>query len=522
MEIAEVQDRKRLERYLEGLPEGERREVAVRVAFRAAARVLPIAARDFATNPELKKRDLTAAATFGVLSIAGVAAVTSTPAIADASYAASDAAASASDASYAASASDAAASDAAASASDAAYAAEAAYAASASDASAADIWDVVRLDLTDGEYGPLWRNGAMPDTLVQAWADAKTAMGKDPKADWSFWVAWYERVLAGRDFLPNDMAPILNELRKEDWEKGPAHINPLFDGVLAKYRAQDAETELGNAVPVDFSFDAMAKVMRMVGIDNNMAHLRAPEVVQAFVDDSEEVRDLFVDFTDYAGDLKGTGNHAGVLIRATEKVLKEFRRTEDQTHLRAGMLITIASELEAFSKDQKARADLGVTLAGMLDTRIGKLKALCRKHFGPSYVTLAPLAQLTLDQISQDAVLDLFDDAISRIESLPSANLVKLDHEGLAVLHDMRRELTDFRAAIGEASTEEFQAMLEGRFAQVSGALGLTLNRFYLRSAAAGGKLADNADQVAKRGKQVKNLWDILQSVSENWNGEGL
>ena len=118
----------------------------------------------------------------------------------------------------------------------------------------------------------------------------------------------------------------------------------------------------------------------MVGIDNNMAHLRAPEVVQAFVDDSEEVRDLFVDFTDYAGDLKGTGNHAGVLIRATEKVLKEFQRTEDQTHLRAEMLITIASELEAFSKDQKARADLGETLAGMLDARIGKLKALCRKH----------------------------------------------------------------------------------------------------------------------------------------------
>ena len=72
-------------------------------------------------------------------------------------------------------------------------------------------------------------------------ADAKTAMGKDPKADWSFWIAWYERVLAGRDFLPNDMAPILNELRKADWNKGPAHINPLFDGVLAKYRAQDIE-----------------------------------------------------------------------------------------------------------------------------------------------------------------------------------------------------------------------------------------------------------------------------------------
>ena len=247
MEIAEVQNRFSLERYLDGLPKGERREVAVRVAFRAAARVLPIAALDFATNQDLLRRDLTAAPIFGFVAIASVAAVSPTGAIApdasaSAAYAtaasayAADAASSAYTANtYAASASAYAAADAAASA----YAADAA--AYAVDATAADVWDVVRLDLTEGDNGPLWRDGAMPDLLVQAWTDAKTAMGKDTKADWSFWIAWYERVLAGRDFLPSDMAPILNKLRKEDWKKGPAHINPLFDGVLAKYRAQDIE-----------------------------------------------------------------------------------------------------------------------------------------------------------------------------------------------------------------------------------------------------------------------------------------
>ena len=230
MEIAEVQDRESLERYLEALPEDERREVAVRVAFRAAARVLPIAALNFALSQAYIMRDLTAVSIFGALSIAGVAALTSTPAIAtsaadNASFTATAAADKPSFAVAAASSSFASA--------DAAAAAYASY--------LADIWDFARLDLTDGEHGPLWGDGAIPDALVQVWADAKTAMGKDPKADWSFWIAWYERVLAGRDFLPNDMAPILNELRKADWNKGPAHINPLFDGVLAKYRAQDIE-----------------------------------------------------------------------------------------------------------------------------------------------------------------------------------------------------------------------------------------------------------------------------------------
>ena len=221
MEIAEVQDRESLERYLEALPEDERREVAVRVAFRAAARVLPIAALNFALSQAYIMRDLTAVSIFGALSIAGVAALTSTPAIATSA---------ADNASFTVAAAAAAASSFASADASAAYASY-----------LADIWDFARLDLTDGEHGPLWGDGAIPDALVQVWADAKTAMGKDPKADWSFWIAWYERVLAGRDFLPNDMAPILNELRKADWNKGPAHINPLFDGVLAKYRAQDIE-----------------------------------------------------------------------------------------------------------------------------------------------------------------------------------------------------------------------------------------------------------------------------------------
>ena len=47
----------------------------------------------------------------------------------------------------------------------------------------------------------------------------------------------------------------------------------------------------------------------------------------------------------------------------------------------------------------------------------------------------------------------------------------------LLSLHDMRRELTDFRAAIREASTEEFQAMLEGQVCTSVGCIGFDVKQ---------------------------------------------
>lgn len=80
--------------------------------------------------------------------------------------------------------------------------------------------------------------------LAAAWRAARTALQSDTTADWSFWIAWYERVLAGQDTLPDELAPIFNRLTREDWNKGPAHINPMFDAVLAMYRADDVAQPL--------------------------------------------------------------------------------------------------------------------------------------------------------------------------------------------------------------------------------------------------------------------------------------
>lgn len=261
----------------------------------------------------------------------------------------------------------------------------------------------------------------------------------------------------------------------------------------------------------------MAKVMRLVGIDDDNAHLRQPGVVQAFCDDAEEARDALQDFADYASEISGPSNYAGVFQRAAQKILTEFTRTNDQTHLRARRVVKLAEELELFAQDEEARADIKAPLAAILDNALSQLKTLCRKHFGPSYLALAPLANLTLDHVDQNAVLALFDDIISRMETDNLTDLVDLDLEGQAVLASMVRELHDTRALLAAATSDEFRAILESRFAQNSGAFGLVLNRYAEQSYVALGTLHSKGKAAVSAYKTVNSLADIIKAVTKNF-----
>ncbi len=503
MDASEVQDVESLRRYLEALPEEEQWETALRVMFRAVARLIPVNLQ-ICLKRQSPIGSHEALDVFGPISVAGDVSLSSTSLT-----------------------------SAAVSAVDGPLSAAAEFASFAVDNAVAtvknirfstegelfDLWQIVRADLAHPSGCVLW-SGGQPNALAKAWQTAKTALQEDTTADWSFWIAWYERVLAGRDTLPDALAPIFNRLTEEDWEKGPAHINPLFDEVLALYQADEsASTPLSRAYPVDFSFDTLRRVMRLIGIDDNMKHLRDPSIVQAFLDDAEQLSDDFTDFADYARELAPGGNYAGVLRRAAGKVIKEFDRTQDLTHLRAERLVQLGSELELFAVSEQGRADLGDPLAEILDKRIEALKLLCRKHFGPSYQTLAPLAELHLDQIDQESVLHLFDQAITLIESLPNDDLQPLDHEGLLVLQDMRDELKTYRAAIAEASSDDFRTLLQDRFAQSAGASGLSILRFLEKSGQAAGQGADTA---IKNYKRVKSLADIFEVLKGYLSGGGL
>lgn len=245
MDIAEVTDRDSLRAYLDTL-EGEAGLLtARRVAFRAAARMLPLAL-EFFLSDAAAKRDLTAVPVFGALSVSGVASQYPSPEIA--TYAAANATyvGNAAAATIAATATATAVTNAAS--------ANAVYATYAATNYAAAVWGTIRGDLETAAKDPfakllpLWPSGQEPADLKKLWEAARTQMQADTSTDWSFWILWYDRIRAGRDFHADEMARILNPLRREDWEKGPTHINPMFDDLLAVYRKEDAAAAGGEEI----------------------------------------------------------------------------------------------------------------------------------------------------------------------------------------------------------------------------------------------------------------------------------
>lgn len=253
MDVSEVKDGDSLERYFEALTDKDRRDVVLRVAFNNAARVLPIAADLFLTSDWARKRDLTPVAVFGSLSLSAVGRkMVISARAAHAAAAAAHAHAQAARAAVAR----AAATTAAAAASATTAAAAAAYTAHAASTRAAaaravagnantyagsmDLWNLIRRDLT--EDAGVWPDG-MPDVMGPSWRNARAAM-ESHAADWSIWILWYNRILDGRDWHPQAMWKVLLKITKEDWEKGPEHINPMFDEVLALYLEDDVDQNL--------------------------------------------------------------------------------------------------------------------------------------------------------------------------------------------------------------------------------------------------------------------------------------
>ena len=84
--------------------------------------------------------------------------------------------------------------------------------------------------------------------------------------------------------------------------------------------------------------------MRMVGIQDDMAHLREPAVVQSFLDDCDELRDTLQDSSDYAQAGQTGSNKIAMLHLSADKVLAELQRTRDTDHLRARHIVRLADD----------------------------------------------------------------------------------------------------------------------------------------------------------------------------------
>lgn len=273
MDVAEVQDQDSLRRYLEGLPKSELRTVAARVAFKSAARTLPIAADGYFSADWGSRKTIRLHAAFGGLLLSAVSAqmrghaieayVGAIDRVRDAvTDAVTDLTAEAAFASAAAV--ECAIADPLGSVafSETAYR----YAVFGSRlGSEVDFWDMIRHDL--GGSISLWPDG-IPKVIERHWINAQAALQEHPE-DWEMWLLWYNRILQGRDWHPKVMLSVLQSNNIVDWRKGPTHINPMFDEVLALYREEDAEA-LITATPNGETvvFDETKQAFDLVRIDH--------------------------------------------------------------------------------------------------------------------------------------------------------------------------------------------------------------------------------------------------------------
>ncbi|MEM8979295.1 MAG: hypothetical protein AAGD04_07415 [Pseudomonadota bacterium] len=526
-----------LEAHIADLPRDEAIKRCALLAHRAALRGMPTGLAWALKQTD--KVDLTLTLLMRTMLISGVAGTMPTPdmkhsaAAAFAAYAAIDAANSAANAAFSA--------NAAANATNAAYAADAAakaadaaadaaaFAAKAADAAyAALIADCEALEnLEKGEKllsRPLWPDAQLFDV---EWQDIKKAlpqssgdtdmMSRAPSEDWSFWIHWYERALEGRELHYDKLAPILENMSDADWEHDtPAKINAInarFEPILELYR-QGERTKLSEAYV--FSFEALDRVMRIIGIEDDCVHLREPKVVQRFVDDTTELRDVFDAFVDDARTLSSSQGHGGVAQKAAQGVLNELHRAKNEGHIRARYLVGACKKLERRAKDPETRAELGTVASGDLDDAIELMKDVCRRHFGPSYAAFAPLAQLSFDQVDKDEIIRLVDQALERIKNADGEELAKLHEDDLPLLESMVQELRDLRIQVLSINDDAFREVLERQLAQDVGTVSITLGHYVEKSLEIlpqSGKAIDDAGKQLKRVKTMQNIADVLEKI---------
>jgi hypothetical protein len=258
VEIADIRDRESLKAWLEDQP----RAVSVWIAFRAAARVLPLWWDAVLREEWALERDLTALPVLRITLISAVAATAAQFRYSQTAYAAREAIyreiTIASHGMRKRPSVEIMGLDSAIST--VAAVAEVTYteataisgAASATETStevveyASAVWTSVRADVEQvsakgipGAFA-LWPDGHGP--LEDKWrAIVWQVINSDDAKDWKFWTYWYDSLLDGRPMLADgartwEMLEKIVLIDPETWDKGPDAVNPVIREIWEEYR----------------------------------------------------------------------------------------------------------------------------------------------------------------------------------------------------------------------------------------------------------------------------------------------
>ena len=345
--------------FIEAQDEARQQACTTFIASRAALRVAPAAIQFFEFNTTAIGHVLTALVTWHPLVVTSVAAIMPTDEIKSAAFATAANTPAANDAKTPAT------NDEITHVDRVAYAAVAAFAAViyAADATAtADIWAEVsrdarlwsdHADLADGtlaiDIAPLWSVGNPLEgdwhDLRQQLRDANTPDKRG--ADWTFWIRWYDDILAGN---PQnwDMLHEIATTPEIDWEAPSREVNDKINGIVTRYQLDEAIKN--HALDRKVVFNAQTK--RLASEDIEVRDLE--EIVKSL---RTSLRRFVSRVTqDHAGNKMGAYVHV-----ACELWIKRFRKeiskakdsTSDLAHCVHMNLIELQKiiEIEAFQRD---------------------------------------------------------------------------------------------------------------------------------------------------------------------------
>lgn len=532
MEIAEVQDRESLQRYLEALPEGDRHEIARLVSSRAATRVLPFAALEFSLplgDSEFGRGALTSLGV--VLSVSlDIEPVRTSFRVSGGEITASSfgnrsssiAFASAVFASFVPNDSESFKQDLdlLSTVTDAAVDA-AAYAAEALKEESSTIWFQVRRDIVDKKVDELWMGMAPPAKVSAAWKHVKVQLQSDSNLDWSFWIAWYERILDGRNVLPDALVLVFNRLRNEDWEKGPAHINPMFDGVLAQYRAQDLarsaalQTDISKAAYFDFI--AVNQQMRAVSFPSEQSAFPDDAARDAFLAAAKDLRFLLLDWVELAqAHLRGRNAPLTITVSIAH-ILDQLSDLENGKDVSLRNLVRLGSTAKRLARSDEVFADLGENLLELLNEALDDYSALMRVHLGDVLAALDALRSLELGDVDSAELLASMTQGYARLKEFDTTEILPPDQRTAAIFNDMIADLESEQSEIAEARTQTARDMRGKRFAEKFGGVSATLSNYVDKGTRGLKKGGAQFDELVKWSKR----WENIEKIKDWWDALG-
>jgi hypothetical protein len=423
---------------------------AALIASRVALRVASDAIEFFEFDDRAGKRDLTSVVIWRALLISGGASTMPTPDVKAASSASARAASSA--ASSAAS-----------------FAAAAVWAEVTRDAA---LW-LEHADPGDGtlaiSIAPLWSD---ENPLDQDWhslreklraADTPDKRG----ADWSFWIKWYDDILAGN---PQNWK-MLHEIATTpdiDWDASSREVNDKINGIVEEYRSEASEGAqqqtivLLNAALANFEFNDMSRLMRMMPFEHEIRHLRDPEKLKQFLDDADELRDDMELLCNSMRAESAGRQNAGAIAVQVDGILSEFSRSRQMEQLRVGRIVNFGANLQKWAGNENIRAELGELLSDQLDQVVRQLLDMTHRHFSASLLRFEPLKNLVLeDDIDPFQLLSEIRNCLNDLAAGQDETIPGLEPEDLSVLNSMADAVEAQIVSLQTANAEGVRSSLK-------------------------------------------------------------